>query len=490
MYLRLPISKLASAAGVAIFVCATAAAQDYRDLQARGLELLKAGNYDEAISIYSGILGKMPDNAVVRTNLAAAYYYRAYRCVMQSNLVGAVENGREAFKLDSAAPLIRTNYSVCCNNLAMEYASGGKTAEAMSLFREALAATPDNSRVRTNMVGVLINAAARAVRAGNNADAIKLMEEAVAIDPSNYTAYKLMGDAYYNLDNSQMAVKCLEKARRISSGEVEAAAVTNRIATVEREAVVQQNFQTAQRSHFAVKYEGEQREDLAWKAIEMLENSYREVGQALDCWPEGSVTVIIYTADQFKSAIAGSEWIAGRYDGKVRVSVRDLSGAGPELRHTLSHEYAHAVLFSKFGAQLPLWINEGIAESVSRDEAYKAKNREYAAEYVITDRVAPWDSDGHFASTNPAVVMFAYDRAAWFADYMFDRYGRSTTLKFAGNLASGKTIQVTCREMFNMTPAELIENWKAVLRQRYPPKPKEDKNRRPGGPGTQPRGLH
>lgn len=425
------------------------------EAMARGRQLLRERRCDEAIVFFENMLRGEPGNGAVRTNLAFAHHLKAQECAAASNLAAAVEHGRAARRLDYSDGILRTNLAVYCNNLAMSLDRDKRTDDAEALLREALRFAPDNRGIASNTAVLLGVKAGRAMRDGRNADAVKLLHEAASLDRRNAAVFENLGNAYFNLDDNAAAAANWNTALALSPGSSSLAA---RITAAARDARARPDFATRSRSHFTVKYDGEKREDLSWKAVDILENAYREIGDTLDCRPDGSVTVIIYSREQFRTATAAHRLVAGLYDGKVRASVDDLAGNEDKVESLLRHEYAHAVLFSKFGPGLPRWLNEGIAEMVSASSPGAPTDR------ILDDPAPPWTTDAHFASTNPPVLFMAYDRASSFAGYMFERYGRKTSMSFAGELTAGKTIAEVCRSLLNLTPEELFLNWKEALR--------------------------
>src|SRR5262249_36057428 len=123
-------------------------------------------------------------------------------------------------------------------------------------------------------------------------------------------------------------------------------------------------------------------EPLASKAVELLENAYWRVGSALSTFPEGTITVVLYTEQQFRDVTRSPDWAAASFDGRIRVPVRGALHQVEELDRVLTHEFTHAVVRSIAPSGVPAWLNEGLAvafeasgASWSRNELSKTKTR-------------------------------------------------------------------------------------------------------------------
>jgi hypothetical protein len=123
----------------------------------------------------------------------------------------------------------------------------------------------------------------------------------------------------------------------------------------------EEQFFQAPGAHFTVLFEGQQDALLARSAIDILEEGYYRVAQALATFPERNVTVILYTEQQFRDITRAPDWAAGAYDGKIRVPLRGALAQPDELKRVLVHELTHAILHATVTRGLPPWLNEGLA---------------------------------------------------------------------------------------------------------------------------------
>lgn len=96
--------------------------------------------------------------------------------------------------------------------------------------------------------------------------------------------------------------------------------------------------------------------------LEVLEDAYRQVGDAIAIRPRSPISVVIYDSAVFDEQFAGRFGFraAGFFDGSIHV--RGATEIDQRLLRTLHHEYTHAALNSASPDVFPAWLNEGLAE--------------------------------------------------------------------------------------------------------------------------------
>src|SRR5688572_1928485 len=140
-----------------------------------------------------------------------------------------------------------------------------------------------------------------------------------------------------------------------------------------RDEALHQTFQRAQGARFTVLFEGAQDERLATRALDVLEEAYERIGIALGAFPQRTITVILYTQQQFQDITRAPAWAAGAYDGRIRIPVRGALDRPEELRRVLFHELAHAMVESIAPHGVPAWLAEGLAATFEPDGTLRAQ---------------------------------------------------------------------------------------------------------------------
>lgn len=131
------------------------------------------------------------------------------------------------------------------------------------------------------------------------------------------------------------------------------------------------NFETRRSSHFVLlqdvaidSYTGARgSRRFEHDVLAVLEQSWKDVGDALGVEPRGRTRVVVYDASVYDTEFARLFGFrsAGFFDGTVHV--RAGVAVDQRLATTLQHEYVHAALA---GLYLPAWLSEGLAEYFER----------------------------------------------------------------------------------------------------------------------------
>jgi tetratricopeptide (TPR) repeat protein len=184
------------------------------------------------------------------------------------------------------------------------------------------------------------------------------LEHALSLSPGFTTASLLLGDILYREGDLDAAIRVYEAALTHASGN---ATITQRLDTLRREADLHSGFYQSQGAHFTVLFEGPADEQLASRALDILEAAYWRVGTALSTFPERVIPVVLYTQEQFLDITRSPQWAAGAYDGRIRIPVRGALANERELERVLTHEFTHALVQSVAPRGVPIWLNEGLA---------------------------------------------------------------------------------------------------------------------------------
>ena len=91
------------------------------------------------------------------------------------------------------------------------------------------------------------------------------------------------------------------------------------------------DFFESRGAHFTVLFEGPADAGLAARVIEILEAAYWRVSTALSIYPERTITVVLYTQEQFRDITRSPQWAAAAYDGRIRLPVRGADADPREL---------------------------------------------------------------------------------------------------------------------------------------------------------------
>ena len=306
-------------------VCAlwvgASAAETVADYNAAGVKAYNAGNWPEAVVQFESAYDLEPDNPVVRKNLCNAYH--AY---------------------------------------AIEWAQAKDLKAAVELLNAAISVEPENPVP-------LVQLGACYLRMKRPADAIFRLEEAVDLDPENVAAHDLLAQAYYD-DNDLPSA--LARWAYVLQLEPNRPGLAEKYEEAYRYASVESDHAETESRHFRIGYgPGTSGGDLT-AVLTALESAFLELGNRLGgVYPPTPVQVILYTAEDFAQATLLGEHVGAVYDGKIKIPIRDKTGKSlieEELRRRIRHEYTHVLVRCWAGEDVPWWVNEGLAETLSRGE--------------------------------------------------------------------------------------------------------------------------
>ncbi len=222
---------------------------------------------------------------------------------------------------------------------------------------------------RTMEAEIQENAAQGSPPAGNdfNPDAGEASTSAVNAQGDDFAGRKALAFSLYRQNELEAAQEQVQAALALRLDDE----LLELQARLRREIRVQRNYDDARTANFVVLFDGYEHEEMRSAVLGILKDAYAETGKELNHFPEGPITVILYTARDFTDVTRAPEWSGGMFgqlDGKIRVPVQGAAGQEQMLRRVLTHEYVHALLYS-MAPGCPLWLHEGLAQYLCGDSA-------------------------------------------------------------------------------------------------------------------------
>ncbi|MDK1022456.1 MAG: hypothetical protein QGD90_12560 [Candidatus Hydrogenedentes bacterium] len=385
---------------------------------ANGAELYAAREWNTAIDAFSQALQLEPDNKVIRTNLSNAF--QAY---------------------------------------AGELAKAGDYVTALTQLEDVIQFDPENPRP-------LVQLGAYYLHEGFVDYAIFRLEEAIELAPGDVDAHFLLGEAYYKDNDASSAIEQWDWVRESDPGRD---GLAERIETARREERVEADFAGRSSRHFNVSYNREAEGALVREVLDHLESAYREIGRTLGrAYPPAPIQVSLYTIEGFLESTQLDEHVGAVFDGtKIRCPVIDGKGVrlpAEELRRRLYHEYVHVVVHHLAKNKVPWWLNEGLAETFSRDLT--------DSEIRLLQRARKQDSLFHLSELSEsqlgqrelAALTVAYKQSHATVSFLRQRGTRRFATLLAA-LANGEDPEVALRRSFRysyrtleLAVANFIEN--------------------------------
>jgi tetratricopeptide (TPR) repeat protein len=300
----------------------------------------------------------------------------------------------------------------------------GRTEDAAAAFAAAIRQQPRDPALH-------LGAALAALLLGDTAHARESLEEALKLAPDFTTASLLLGDLLYRQSNLQGAIAVYEAARTYAPNDKTLSA---RLARLHEEPSPEKGFFQSQSAHFTVLFEGPADEEVARRAVDVLEDAYWRVGTALYTFPDHVITVVLYTEQQFRDTTRSPAWAAAAYDGRIRVPMRGaLQQAPGELERVLTHELTHAMIRAIAPRGVPTWLNEGLAVM------FEPQGAQWAADAMAASsgRIPLDELAGSFDNLSGNQARIAYAESAEAARRLFDEVGGAGVVALLQDIARG-----------------------------------------------------
>jgi tetratricopeptide (TPR) repeat protein len=300
----------------------------------------------------------------------------------------------------------------------------GRNEEAATAFAEAIREQPRDATLH-------LGAALAALLLGDTAHARDSLEQALKLAPNLTAASLLLGDLLYRQSDLQGAISVYEAALRYAPADTTLSA---RLARLRDEPSPDKGFFQSLSAHFAVLFEGPADEEMARRAVDVLEDAYWRVGTALYTFPDHVITVVLYTEQQFQDTTRSPAWAAAAYDGRIRVPMRGaLQQAPGELERVLTHELTHAMIRAIAPRGVPTWLNEGLAVMFEpQGTQWAADTMAASQERMTLDQLA-----GSFEQFSGNQARIAYAESADAARRLFDEVGGAGVVAILQDIARG-----------------------------------------------------
>ena len=355
-----------------------------------GVAAYKAGNFAEAIRQFEQAYKEAPDSAVVRRNLCNAYQSEANALALNNDFRNAIRYVEAAIDVDPRNP------------------------------------------------SPVIQLGSYYLRTDNLDAAINRLEEAIVLKPGDLTAHELLGQAYYQDNDLSSARAQWDYVLEI---EPNRPGLNEKYEKAFREESVEYDFNRWKSRHFRISYPPKVPASLRSSVFSILDRAYVDIGRQLGgIYPPPPIHVILYTAEQFSEATQLEGHVGAVYDGKIRAPLTDSEGnwlSNQELERRLTHEYVHVAVRHVAGANIPWWLNEGLAETLSKSLSNNdvRRLREHfnrGGEMSLASLEA-----NQINRLDPSSLRLAYLKSHATVTLLWDRYGRNKMIGLLRALGDG-----------------------------------------------------
>lgn len=383
-------------------------------------------------------------------NQAAVEQFQAGRYEAAVALLG------KAHDLDPANPVYTKNLAYAKARIAWNQVNQAEYETAVTGFQDAII-------LHSQEFSFYIGLGLSYHRLKKETQAKEAAEKALRLAPNEPAPYKLLGEIAYQDDQLDEALGYFEKALQLVPSDPNLPSVIDKL---QREHQVQSQFQQEATIHFTVKFEGHEERGIADQVVRILEEAYGEIGKNFSYYPENSITVILYSDQQFRDITRTPAWAGGLFDGKIRIPTEGAGSSPEELNRVLYHEYTHAVVYALTGGRVPTWLNEGLALNLEkRDPASLSSFWSPLLQGAIrTNSLIPiQDLHGSFMNMDQATAQLSYAESYSAVKYLIDRYGMFTIQSLLKDLSHQRDFAKAFDDRFFIPYPEFQSAWQKGL---------------------------
>ncbi len=240
-------------------------------------------------------------------------------------------------------------------------------------------------------------------------------------------------------------------------------------------------FVQQESEHFVFRFREGPDEILVHYAKEVLERSYKVLGELFEYFPKEKVIVEFYPDREpfsrispltLKDIVTSGTVALCKYNRLMMISPASLV-RGYNWMDTLSHEYIHYLLARKSRNNVPLWINEGIAKYF---ESRWREDKEFLEPIGKTVLTRGLDNDYLIALEDmmPSLaklktaedVQLAYAQVATMVDFLVTTKGESVIAEMLSGLAENPEFQPVFEEVSGLDLKSFQKEWKPFIKEK------------------------
>lgn len=373
-----------------------------------------------------------------------------YQLLKNSQWEPAIEKLNEAYETINSDPNLKYYLAFCYEQLANTALNEKRYQDAINQLENAVQYVDDQPRLYLGLGAGFFSLS-------RYSEAEKAFSRVLELEPDHFLANKMLGEIYYLTNNMEEAREHWEAALKKEPNDTY---TKKRLAGLEKYNRVAENFETETDMQFSVSFDGTQKPQLRELVLKMLGEIYQQVGQELNLYPNRQIPVILLTNQAFFNITGSPQWAGGVYEGHIKVPV-DKYQPGI-LKIVLAHEYVHAVIFDRLSFRCPWWLNEGLAQYLSGDQAGNKLRLELGAKFIKESKVPPLEElPGKLVKNRDSKsAQLAYALALSAVQYLVDRFGMPAVQIIIDSMAEGKGFALAIRSYTGFSFTEFQENWK------------------------------
>jgi len=274
--------------------------------------------------------------------------------------------------------------------------------------------------------------------------AARVLKQSVDENGAEFNALKFLALAHYKLDELEQSEGYAVRALTLKNDQ-ELRAFLDKLRR-ERRALT--NRVDESNLHFKVIFDGYEHGSISRLILDVLDSAYRDIGREFGHFPDGTITVVLYTEHDFFDVTRAPSWAGGLFDGKIRVPVKGAESVDRELlRIVLYHEYVHAMVHD-ISRTVPRWVHEGLAEYLVPRGMQRI------------GQALPFSSlERAFFSGDQRIALLAYEESYSAMAHLVERYSLYDIKEFLIAMGRGESMEQAFYDTFLITYDQFASSW-------------------------------
>lgn len=350
---------------------------------------------------------------------------------------------------------IRLYLAILWNNLGIEQEKREGTKVSVKTFKKAAAFDAKNPIIHLNLAHAYWEQRDPGMTE-------QFLEHLITLAPGEPFPHVALADMLQERDRLGEAARHLDQAADRAANDPSMQLYLRTVtAKMRRAEQTEGRLSRSDGTHFAVKYDGTADQDIWPAVLEILEESYREIGQKFGHFPSKTVVVVLHAKDSFQSVTGSPVWADGLFDpvlGRIQVPTQGALTDRVWLKRVLRHEFVHALLHDQQGLDhnaLPTWLNEGLAMQLAGDHwsDIEQLDQETVPVIPLTALERGW---GELSSEAASI---AYLEANSAARYMINRYGMHEVQQLLARLKKKQTLATAMQNQLSVSYEQFQARW-------------------------------
>lgn len=326
--------------------------------------------------------------------------------------------------------------------------------EIMSFFMK----DPKDAKMPTAPIAVnLFNQSVRYYKNNDLVLAKQTVKEAIDQDPTLAVAYELLGD----IENLQQDLSAAKSNYEIAYNLKPSKRIQEKMSKLKEEVKVDKALKSYDEQHFIIKYNEEEQSYEGYELRDLLRKTYRQISNSLAFYFKHKVAVILYDEADFRKITGTPHWVAGLYDGKVRLPINKKGFSELDLEALTTHEVTHAFIAFISNRNAPAWLNEGFAEY--QENMVKKVDTSSFNSALSSGQLFPlvqlMSHAGPLQLKDTNRINLFYQQSYALVSYLVSRYGMFKVKELMQEYAKGKDSDQVVRAVLKISIVRLEKEW-------------------------------